>query len=605
MIEIIAEIANAHQGNPETALELARAAVASGADAVKFQIYFAGEFLTLKHPRYEHFKRQAFSEEVWETLICETKKTGVSVYADIFGLQALAVAISNNIDGFKVHSSDLSNTRLLKRLSEQKRKVFLATGGSTLPEIKYAVDCIVPNDKSAEVVLLHGFQAYPTMVEDSVLSRLRTLSECFGDRHKIGYSDHVDADDRFAVILPLMAIPYGISCIEKHLTFHRGHKGVDYYSSFEPAEFGEFVADVRIAEKAVGENPLLFAESERRYRDTVKKAWVAVGDMKQGDHICDSDILMKRTSEGVPSAFYENIIGKEIKLPLAAEDQILGTHVSSKVLAIIVARMSSSRLKGKATIDINGKPAISHLFQRVRICVEKGLIHSVAFCTTQDPSDGVLASIAEGFGFKVYKGSLENVLSRMMLAVDDHPDHSLILRITGDDLLMDSEYLFKTLEYHLKMNADYTDAKQLPSGVEVEVFNSAVLKLISRFSKNPDGTEYLTNYVQNNRDQFNVASLTVAPRHAKNFRLTLDTEEDYIVIKTLLAQMKAEGKEYTYTLDDIVDYFEKNPQAMDVNSLVRQRSAPLTVKTDIDWESFCKADICKLLYGNTENPPDR
>jgi N,N'-diacetyllegionaminate synthase len=238
-IEVIAEIANAHQGGPELALELARRIAGAGSDAVKFQIYFADELLTRNHPRYEHFKRLSFSQDAWRKLLSETKRLGVKVYADVFGLDALKVAAESNLDGFKVHSSDLSNTKLLHELAHQNKKVFLATGGSTILEIKYALEHIDRFSKPSEIVLLHGFQAYPTSSEDTILARLGKLRELFGDTVSLGYSDHISPDDKFSVILPLMAIPYEISYVEKHVTLDRAAKGVDYYSSCEPSDLKE------------------------------------------------------------------------------------------------------------------------------------------------------------------------------------------------------------------------------------------------------------------------------------------------------------------------------------------------------------------------------
>ena len=80
-INIIAEVANAHQGNPDVAFSLARAAVEAGAGSVKFQIYSANELLTRNHPRYSHFNNQAFNEEVWNWLLPKAKSLGVDVYA--------------------------------------------------------------------------------------------------------------------------------------------------------------------------------------------------------------------------------------------------------------------------------------------------------------------------------------------------------------------------------------------------------------------------------------------------------------------------------------------------------------------------------------------
>ena len=73
-IEIIAEIANTHQGDPNYAYELASKCLLSGADSIKFQIYFANELLSKKHPKYNHFKKQSFSELTWRDLFSSLKK---------------------------------------------------------------------------------------------------------------------------------------------------------------------------------------------------------------------------------------------------------------------------------------------------------------------------------------------------------------------------------------------------------------------------------------------------------------------------------------------------------------------------------------------------
>ena len=123
-IKIIAEIANAHQGNPELALDLAKKCVEAGADSVKYQIYFANEFLTKTHERFNHFKEQQFEVDEWDALLEDTKKLGKEVYADLLGLKAYEVESKNKLDGYKVHSSDLNNTRLLVLLARGKEKIF-------------------------------------------------------------------------------------------------------------------------------------------------------------------------------------------------------------------------------------------------------------------------------------------------------------------------------------------------------------------------------------------------------------------------------------------------------------------------------------------------
>jgi len=597
-INIIAEIANAHQGDPNLALQLAREVVDTGVDSIKFQIYFADEFLTTTHPRYEHFKNQAFSKEEWAVLLTEAKKLGVKVYADIFGLEAFEVATRYKVDGYKIHSSDLNNTRLLDKLSQQEKILFLATGGSTILEIRYALDKLTKHSKCQDIVMLHGFQAYPTKVEDSVLSRLAKLKELFGDTVKIGYSDHISADNKFATILPLMSLTYGVNYIEKHVTLNRDAKGVDYYSSYEAHELEQFIRDVRLAEKSIGENPLTFAESEKTYRNGVKKSWTIAKEIKANETIHSDDLVMKRTPNFFAPPIYEEIVGIKTSKNLEFEESISRGVLENKVLAVIVARSDSSRLPGKATADINGKPSIAHLFERVKIAKEKGLIDTIAFCTTDLESDNQLVEIAKEYPMNIYRGSVEDVLSRMMLAVDDNQDHNIVLRITGDDILVDSEYLQKIINYHLEKNAHYTDAKRLPSGTEVEVFDSYILKLIYELSKDSSGSEYLTNYITNNIDQFETASLPVPDKHDKKYRITLDTKEDYIVIKTLLEHMKSIDKEFNYTMDDIFEYFEKHPQTLEINKPVNQKATPISINTEINWTNFTKNPLVTVYITN-------
>ena len=362
-IIIVAEIANAHQGDPELALKLAKKVVQAGATSIKFQIYFADEFLTTSHPRYQHFKKQAFSKEEWGYILTESKKLNTEVYVDIFGLDAYSAAEKADIDGYKVHSSDLNNTKLLDKLALQEKKVFLATGGSTILEIRYALDKLIKYSRVSEIVLLHGFQAYPTKIEESVLSRLAKLKELFGDYVKIGYSDHIDGDDKFATILPLMSIPYGVDYIEKHVTLDRSVKGVDYYSSYEPKELEQFIKDVRFAEQSIGKDPLAFAKSEKNYRNTVKKSWTTTKVIDVGSIIEADDIVMKRSDDFFAPPIYEEIIGTRISEKIENECCVSRKILKNKILAIIVARSDSSRLPGKATKKINGKPTISHLFE--------------------------------------------------------------------------------------------------------------------------------------------------------------------------------------------------------------------------------------------------
>ena len=86
-----------------------------------------------------------------------------------------------------------------------------------------------------------------------------------------------------------------------------------------------------------------------------------------------------------------------------------------------------------------------------------------------------------------------------------------------------------------------------------------------------------------NQDQIRIDKVPVDPAHQHDWRLTLDTEEDYAVIRTLLKAMKAEGKALSYRMDDIVAYFKAHPETLALNAGVRQRQTPIQVCTNLDW----------------------
>lgn len=577
-VEIVAEIANAHQGKPELAKDLAKAGMGAGADAIKFQIYVADELLTYNHPRFAHFQQLAFPAEVWADLIETVQKAGGRVYCDVFGLKALRIAERAGVAGYKVHSSDLGNDPLLHALAATGQPVILSVGGSTIPEIARAVASLTKG-RTPRRVLMHGFQSYPTAVEDTCLERLRWLSEIFGDCCELGYMDHVDADDPFALTLPILAFGMGATVIEKHITYDRTARGIDYYSALNAPEFSKFVEMVRKAELAIGEKPERFAEAERTYRRQMKKHWVTSRAMKRGELISPEDLLMKRADSTAYVPSMEGMLGRALVNDKPADSVVARADIEQRVWVLVVARMQSSRLPGKALVDVGGMPALAHLLQRLR---QARVPERVVLCTTKESSDDPLARLAEHYGISVYRGHTEDVLARMLGAIDNHAVDAVV-RVTGDDILIDPDYLDRAVEHHLTVNAEYTDMKRLPSGTEVEVFDSALLRLLALLAQDSNGTEYLTAYVVHHGDQFRHAVGPVDQPHQLNWRLTLDTPEDLAVIRTLLVAMREKGKALSYRLNDIVEFFSTHPEVLELNAGVRQRQPPPQITTRLVW----------------------
>jgi len=578
-VEIIAEIANAHQGDPDLALQIAHSALEAGADAVKFQIYSAEELMVRSHPRFEHFQEQSFSAEVWNQLIRSVAAFESQVYCDVFGPDALEIARQAGVYGFKVHSSDLGNTQLLQSLAQTRQQVLLGVGGSTAREIASAVKQL-HSPLAPRPVLLHGFQSYPTAVEDCHLIRVKWLRQIFGEVCDIGYADHIDGDDPLATTFPMVAVGMGATVLEKHITLNREERGVDYYSSLNPNEFRRFVEAVRYAEQAIGELSEEFAASERTYRQQVKKHWVTIGPLTAGHLLASQDLGMKRLGDHKADVVeLEKLVGRVLLEDCSKEYPVTRANVPQTVWAMVLARTRSTRLPGKATLEIGGMPTLQHLCERLK---QAHSLDRIVLCTTEEPEDDSLVQLAEHSGVHWFRGPTEDVLGRMLGALEGE-DVDLAVRVTGDDILVDPDYLDRAVSHHLRVNAEYSDLKALPSGTEVEVFDVALLRDLWLLARDSSGTEYLTTYIAYHRDQFRTTSVPVDGRHSHRWRLTLDTPEDFKVICKLLEAMQAQGKAQTYRLDDIVEFFSEHPEILALNSQVSQSQIAPKLCTELDW----------------------
>ncbi len=159
-----------------------------------------------------------------------------------------------------------------------------------------------------QITLLYGHQNYPTKIGDTNLRFLKCLMETFG--FPVGIADHLDADDDLATVVPLLAIPLGITCIEKHMTHDRGKRGEDFESALNGSEFKLLVERVRKVEKALGaSHAMALDEASMKYRNTVRKRLVAARNIKAGERITADAIVAKRADDGGSPAWKAAFVG--------------------------------------------------------------------------------------------------------------------------------------------------------------------------------------------------------------------------------------------------------------------------------------------------------
>ena len=307
---IIAEIASAHEGQPDLAIDIAHHAVNAGADAVKFQIFNRDQLLTRKNSYYDEFGEIELSPEAWQKILEKVSIEKIDLIVEPYDMDSFDTAEKTGIvDGYKIPTASIGETALLEEVKNTGKPVYMGVGGAEWSEIKHAVSLF----KKSEITLLCGFQNFPTRLEDSKLYQIPQLKEAFGCA--VGYADHVDAEDaEMARLVPALAVAAGATLIEKHITDDRARKGKDHYSSLNPDEFKDFVKLMHILPDIIGEEKeWILSEAELIYRKFTKRQAVAAQGIVTGKPFDIKDVIYKRTNEdGLSMQDISQFFGREV-----------------------------------------------------------------------------------------------------------------------------------------------------------------------------------------------------------------------------------------------------------------------------------------------------
>ena len=237
----------------------------------------------------------------------------------------------------------------------------------------------------------------------------------------------------------------------------------------------------------------------------------------------------------------------------------------SPIGAIIQARTTSSRLPKKIFKDLDGLPVIEQIVLKLK---SVNLIDTIVIATTDDPADNVLIEWCKVKNLNYFVGDKENVLSRFYHCAKQYQLKSIV-RITSDNPLIDIEIIEKTISLFLQ-GYDYVAnniIKSFPHGLDVEVFsfNSLERSFIEAFEKSH--TEHVTQYIRHNENKFNITNYK-SHKNYHDIRVTLDTEEDYNLLKKVVS---IGGINIKY--NQLIEIFENNKSLKDINKLSKKQHA--------------------------------
>jgi N,N'-diacetyllegionaminate synthase len=559
---IIAELANAHNGEPATLHAMVDAVIATGADAIKFQ-WFSPSTLALKdfewYPVYEQLM---FDESVWDAVIAKAQKAGLHVWADATDSSAIARIARHNdaIHGIKIAATALLDNDHVQRVLAFQKPTLLGVGGHD----DATIDALVARYKQTnpQLIIQHGIQAYPTKKEDATLARIPYLAQ----RLELpqSFADHEAGDSELAMRMPEYAYFAGAEIIEKHICLDRASEPYDYFSSLEPAEFTAFVTNMR--ELAAIRGTTEVTDAQRAYLKAATYA-ICTTDKQPGDMLFADDVIYRRTGQQgllTPEALSAKLPAK-VTVALSENQGIKAEDIRTiRTIACVPCRMKSSRLKHKAMLPIDGLPSIE------RCLINAGAIHNierVVLLTSTHPDDDVLETFAKQRGYECIRGSEDDVLARM-LAVHDAYTPDLLLRITGDCPLVSYEAMEFMINAHVKSGADASYChKDVAVGLVGDVYSTNALLKLRALIADTNFSEYLIMYFINNPDIFTSLHVELPERFQKpEWRLTLDEAPDLTLIDKLYAFANVGRMPLAY--DSVERFFTAYPEAAKINGNV-------------------------------------
>lgn len=305
-----------------------------------------------------------------------------------------------------------------------------------------------------------------------------------------------------------------------------------------------------------------------------KKTVFANREIKAGQKIYSKDITyLKNVRATIPLSSKE-ISGRQANRLIAKGDSINPVDIDQKIGAIIVARISSSRMYGKALMKIGGKESIKRVIDRVK---RMKRIESVILATSTDISDDVLENIAESEGIKLFRGSLNNVAERFLKAALKHKLNHFV-RVTGDSILCDNIMADRAIESHLQNGNDITFIRNMPFGTNKEVISLSAIETIYKNATIPENTEYLEYYLSN-RKIFNVGYVVSKYKYNKSMRMTLDYEDDLEFFNRLFRHFDKVNPKFE--LGEAIDFLMRNPDIVSINSHLNQKFLAHQVDTSL------------------------
>lgn len=248
--------------------------------------------------------------------------------------------------------------------------------------------------------------------------------------------------------------------------------------------------------------------------------------------------------------------------------------MSQQTVAIIQARMGSTRLPGKVMYPLEGRHVLDHVVDRAS---SADLVDETIVATSTEKPDDVVERYAPEFGADVTRGSESDVLGRIYDTARS-VDANVIVRITGDCPLIDPKTTDTVVKKVTDGGAQYATnifERTFPRGLDVEAFTFDSFQRVHEEATEPHHREHVTLYYREQEDMFSTESVTSEDvfdepqfQNRGDLRLTLDEADDYDVLRTIYENVSFDG---ILPIREAIRYVDEN-DLMELNANVEQKS---------------------------------
>jgi spore coat polysaccharide biosynthesis protein SpsF len=244
--------------------------------------------------------------------------------------------------------------------------------------------------------------------------------------------------------------------------------------------------------------------------------------------------------------------------------------MTAGTVAVVQARMGSTRLPGKVMVPLLGEPMLTRVMRRA---ARARTLDEVVVATTPHPDDDPIVELAEREGWPVVRGSETDLLERYLETARAR-DADVIVRITSDCPMIDPGVIDEIVSAFQAGDFDYAsniiEPRTFPRGLDTEVIGRAALERAGREDTDPSWREHVTPYFYRNPELFRLLRIPADRDYFSEHRWSVDTPEDYLLIGRIY---EALGRD-DFTWREALAVVEANPGWSSINREVIQKLVP-------------------------------